>query len=50
MQKINLYVKDELLAEVDAAVLAADAEETRSSFIRTAIRAELARRNEEKKA
>lgn len=44
--KISMYLSEELLAEIDDAVEAADREEKRSSFIRNAIRAELARRKE----
>lgn len=50
MGKITVLVPDGLLGEVVAAVEGADQEETVSRFVRAAVRAELARRKEEKEA
>lgn len=50
MKKYSLNMAEALVAEVDVEVLIADGEETRSSFIRNAIRAEIDRRREERKA
>ena len=46
VEKISLNIPEKLLAEVDEAVARANKEETRSSFIRNAIRNELDRRKE----
>lgn len=50
VKKYSLNMAEALVAEVDVEVLIADGEETRSSFIRNAIRAEIDRRREERKA
>lgn len=49
MKKYSLNMPEALVAEVDVEVLIADGEETRSSFIRDAIREKLERRKEARK-